>query len=110
MSDETDIPARGSVEPLASNESPEPGGTVTALAEMNEGVPPAGEDIHLPPGTAIPLVLTLGVTLILVGTTIWWGWTIMGAIIFVGALGTWIRDTRHEVAHLPDEHGSPAHH
>jgi hypothetical protein len=110
VSDETDIP-RGSAEPTPpSTESPEPGGTVTAVAVMNEGVPPAGEDIHLPPGTAIPLVLTLGVTLTLVGTTIWWGWTIMGVIIFGGALGMWIRDTRREVAHLPDEHGSPAHH
>ncbi len=75
-----------------------------------ELVPPAGEDIHLPPGTPIPLMIAVGLTLGLVGTTVWWGWTGIGLVIFLVALGLWIRDTRREVAHLPDEHGTPAHH
>jgi hypothetical protein len=75
-----------------------------------EAVPPAGEDIHLPPGTPIPLAIAVGITLTLVGTTIWWGWSAIGLIIFLVSLGLWIRDTRREVDHLPDEHGTPAHH
>jgi hypothetical protein len=75
-----------------------------------DAVPPAGEDIHLPPGTPIPLAIAVGITLALVGTTINWLWTIIGGLIFIVALVFWIRDTQREVAHLPDEHGSPAHH
>ena len=89
------------------------GGTLTTTSSAvhdPELVPPAGEDIHLPPGTPIPLVIATGLTLGLVGTTIWWGWTIIGGLIFVVALVLWIRDTRREVDHLPDEHGTPAHH
>jgi hypothetical protein len=84
--------------------------TSSASQHEPELVPPAGEDIHLPPGTAIPLAIAVGLTLTLVGTTIWWGWTGIGLAIFLVALGMWIRDTRREIAHLPDEHSSPAHH
>ena len=89
------------------------GSTVTAPAASlhdPDVVPPAGEDIHLPPGTPIPLAIAVGITLTLVGTTINWLWTIIGGVIFIVALVLWIRDTRREVAHLPDEHGTPAHH
>ncbi len=89
------------------------GSTVTAPAASlhdPEAVPPAGEDIHLPPGTPIPLAIAVGITLTLVGTTINWLWTIIGGVVFIVALALWIRDTRREVAHLPDEHGTPAHH
>jgi hypothetical protein len=89
------------------------GGTATASAPSLHDpntVPPASEDIHLPPGTPIPLAIAVGITLILVGTTVNWLWTIIGGIIFMVALVLWIRDTRREVDHLPDEHGSPAHH
>ncbi len=75
-----------------------------------DAVPPAGEDIHLPPGTPIPLAIAVGITLTLVGTTVNWIWTIIGGVIFMVALVLWIRDTKREVDHLPDEHGSPAHH
>lgn len=68
--------------------------------------PPAGEDIHLPPGTPIPLLIAVGLTLVLVGTTVGIIWTILGGIVFLITLGIWIRDTRNEVAHLPDEHGT----
>jgi hypothetical protein len=84
--------------------------TQSSSAQDPELVPPAGEDIHLPPGTLIPLAIAVGLTLTLVGTTIWWGWTGIGLAIFLVALFLWIRDTRREVDHLPDEHGSPAHH
>jgi hypothetical protein len=82
----------------------------TAVVHEPERVPPAGEDIHLPPGTPIPLAIAVAITLILVGTTTDWLWTGIGLAIFLVALGLWIRDTIREVDHLPDEHGSPAHH
>jgi hypothetical protein len=95
-------------QPETTGQAPAP--TATHVLLDPEDAPPAGEDIHLPPGSAIPLVMAVGITLTLVGTTINWLWTIIGGIIFIVSLALWIRDTRREVAHLPDELGSPSHH
>jgi hypothetical protein len=80
-------------------------------AENNIPVPPAGEEIHLPPGSVLPLATAVGITLIVVGSTIDWRiWSVLGAVIFLVSVGLWIRDTRRELAHLPDEHGNTDHH
>ena len=75
-----------------------------AGVEMSYSVPPAGEEIHLPAGSVLPLLTAIGVTLTLIGTTIWAGWSILGLIILVAAVGRWIRDVRHDVDALPDDH------
>lgn len=67
----------------------------------DQSVPPAGEDIHLPPGSLQPLALTVGVTLALLGLTHSVVMLIAGLIIFVWALSLWIRDARSEYRHLP---------
>lgn len=69
-----------------------------------DGVPPVGEEIHLPGGSVLPLVVALGVTLIVIGTTIWWVWSALGVVITVISVGIWIRDVRHDVDELPEEH------
>jgi hypothetical protein len=73
-------------------------------AQVTYGVPPVGEEIHLPSGSILPLITAIGVTLTLIGTTIWIGWSILGLIILVTAVGLWIRDVRHDIDALPDEH------
>jgi hypothetical protein len=67
-------------------------------------LPPVGEEIHLPGGSALPLVTAIGVTLLVIGTTIWWVWSALGAVITLIAVGMWIRDVRHDVDELPEEH------
>ncbi len=70
---------------------------------MNEEhPPPPGEEIHLPGPTALPLMSAIGITLIVVGTTITFYVSIIGLIIFVVTTVMWIRDTRRDVAELPD--------
>jgi hypothetical protein len=69
-----------------------------------DAVPPAGEEIHLPGGSAIPLVVAIGVTLLVIGTTIWWVWSACGFIITVAAVVIWVRDVRRDVDALPEEH------
>jgi hypothetical protein len=66
--------------------------------------PPAGEDIHLPGGSIIPLVVALGTTMLVVGTTTWWVWSALGFIILVVSIGIWIRDVRRDVDELPEDH------
>jgi hypothetical protein len=67
-------------------------------------VPPVGEEIHLPGGSVLPLVVAIGVTLLVIGTTIWWVWSALGFVITVVAVGMWIRDVRRDVDELPEEH------
>ena len=89
---------------------PATGTATSAITLDTNAVPPAGEDIHLPGGTPIPLAIAVGITLALVGTTTSWLWTGIGVVIFMAALGLWIRDTRREVAHLPDDLDGPHSH
>jgi Flp pilus assembly protein TadB len=66
--------------------------------------PPAGEEIHLPGPTILPLVAAIAITLIVIGTTLGWGFSIAGGVILVLVLIRWIRDTRRDVAELPEAH------
>jgi hypothetical protein len=73
-------------------------------AREQQQAPPAGEEIHLPGPSIIPLVTAVGVTLTVVGTTIDWIWSVLGVIILVTAISIWIRDTKRDVEALPEEH------
>ncbi len=66
--------------------------------------PPAGEEIHLPGPTILPLIAAIAITLIVIGTTIWWVWSAVGAVVLVLVAIRWIRDVRRDVAELPEEH------
>ena len=72
--------------------------------ELQSDVPPAGEEIHLPGPSIIPLIVAVGITLTVIGTTIDWIWSAIGGIIFLVSVGTWIRDTRRDIEALPEEH------
>jgi hypothetical protein len=74
------------------------------VSDAERQAPPPGEEIHLPGPTWIPFVTAIGVTLIVIGTTINWLFTILGAIIAIPAVWRWIGDTRRDVEALPEEH------
>ena len=68
-------------------------------------LPPAGEEIHLPGPSLQPLLLTVGITVALLGvtTSIWL--VIAGGLLAIGVIIRWVADTRRDVADLPSEHG-----
>ena len=66
--------------------------------------PPAAEEIHLPGATILPLVSAIGITLIVVGTTLTWILSAIGFVILLVAVVRWVRDTRRDVAALPERH------
>ena len=74
------------------------------MSEIEQEAPPVGEEIHLPGPSLIPLACAVGITLIVIGTTISIFFMIVGAVIFVLTTIRWIRDVRRDVAALPDEH------
>jgi hypothetical protein len=66
--------------------------------------PPVGEEIHLPGPSLIPFVCAIGITLLVIGTTIDWIWSVVGGVITIVCVVMWIRDTRRDVSELPEEH------
>jgi hypothetical protein len=67
-------------------------------------VPPAGEPIHLPGPSFLPVIVAAGITIALVGVVLNWVVFGIGLAITVVAIVRWARETRDDVAHLPLEH------
>lgn len=74
------------------------------MSELDKPVPPAGDDIHLPGNSIQPLLLTVGVTTLLVGVTTTPWLIAVGLIVTIGVLVAWIRDTIRETNELPLHH------
>jgi hypothetical protein len=71
------------------------------VSPLDPEVPPAGEDIHLPGPSILPVLTAVGVTLALVGITTMFPLTVIGAVLTVGCVIRWLKDTRHEIDELP---------
>ncbi len=72
--------------------------------EPQDETPPAGEDIHLPGPTLLPIISAAAITLIVIGTTIWWVYSALGGIVLIICVFRWVSDTSRDVAALPEEH------
>ena len=67
--------------------------------------PPAGEELHLPGPSLLPLLTAVAITLIVVGTTISLILSIVGLVFLVIFVWRWVGDTRRDIDELPEEHG-----
>jgi hypothetical protein len=74
------------------------------MSATDPQVPPVSEEIHLPGPTLQPLLLTVGLTMTLVGITTTIVLVIAGAILTLGVMIRWISDTRRDIDELPLEH------
>ena len=74
------------------------------MSPLDPEVPPTGEEIHLPGPSIQPLLLTIGITVGLVGVTTSVVLVIAGLILTVVVILRWIADTRREVSDLPLDH------
>ncbi len=74
------------------------------MSQLDPPTPPPSEEIHLPGPTLIPFMSAIGITLIVVGTTLTLILSFVGLIIFLVTTVMWIRDTRRDISELPDEH------
>lgn len=68
------------------------------------GIPPRGEEIHLPDPSYLPVIVAAGTTLAVVGVVINLAIAAIGVAITVVATVRWVRQTREEMAELPLEH------
>jgi len=74
------------------------------VSPLDSQVPPSGEEIHLPGGSIQPVLLTVGITMGVVGVTTNVLISIAGVILSVCVIVAWIRDTRRDIDELPLEH------
>lgn len=80
------------------------------MSPVDPEIPPVGEEIHLPGGSLQPLLLTVGITIALIGATTSIVLVIIGAVLTLWVLFDWIKDARHEMAELPVHHHGPGEH
>jgi hypothetical protein len=71
------------------------------VSPVDPELPPVGEEIHLPGGSIQPLLLTVGITIALVGVTTSIILVIAGAVLAVWTLLRWVSDARREMGELP---------
>ena len=66
--------------------------------------PPAGEVVHLPGPSYLPVLTAFGLTLAVVGVVLSLFLVAIGLVIVVVSVWRWIADTRTDMAELPLEH------
>jgi hypothetical protein len=75
------------------------------MSPLDPEIPPAGEEIHLPGPSLLPLLTAAGITLAVIGITISKYLLIAGVILTIVCVYRWTKDTRREIDELPlDEH------
>ena len=68
--------------------------------------PPAGEAVHLPGPTYLPVITAVGIAIAVIGVVQSWILVALGVIVTLVAVWRWICDTRTDMAELPLEHHS----
>jgi len=71
------------------------------VSPLDPEIPPAGEEIHLPGPSMLPILTAVGITLALVGVTTFIELTVVGVIMTVVCIWRWVGDTRREIEELP---------
>jgi hypothetical protein len=77
-----------------------------AAPEDRIDAPPAGEQIHMPAPSILPVLNAAGLASAIVGITISSILVVGGLVLFVATAIVWIRGARREMEDLPlDHHG-----
>jgi hypothetical protein len=71
------------------------------MSPLDPEIPPAGEEIHLPGPSNLPILTAVGITLALVGVTTFIEFTVVGVLLTLYCVVRWIGDTRREIDELP---------
>jgi hypothetical protein len=68
--------------------------------------PPAGERVHMPESSIVPLVNAVGLAVAIVSLTLSWYLVALGGAVFLVSTIVWIADVRRDISHLPLDHDS----
>jgi hypothetical protein len=72
--------------------------------QTQSGAPPAGERIHMPAPSILPLVNAAALALAIVSITLSWYLVAFAGAVFLISTIRWIADVRRDIAELPLEH------
>jgi len=67
-------------------------------------VPPAGEEVHMPAPSALPLINAAALAITIVSITISWWVVGLAGLVFLFTSIRWIRDVRRDIDELPLDH------
>jgi hypothetical protein len=70
----------------------------------HQPAPPAGEQIHMPAPSVLPLINAAGLAFAIVSITLSWWLVGLGLLVFLVTAVRWIGDSRREIAELPLDH------
>ena len=79
------------------------------MAELDDTAgeaPPAGEQLHLPNPSILPLLNAVGLSIAIIGVPISLILIVPGLALFVVTAAIWIRDARREMDELPLDHSA----
>jgi hypothetical protein len=68
------------------------------------GVPPVGEEVHMPAPSLLPLVNAAALAVTIVSITLSWYLVALGGFFFLVTAIVWIADVRRDINDLPLEH------
>jgi hypothetical protein len=74
------------------------------MSDYEIEAPPAGEQIHMPRPSLIPLLNAVGLTIAIIGVTVSRVLIIAGLVLFLVTTVRWIRDVARDIEELPAEH------
>jgi O-antigen ligase len=78
---------------------------MAAPDDIAREAPPAGEQIHMPQPSILPLLNAVGLAIAIIGVPISLILVIPGLVLFFVTAAIWIRDARREMDELPLDHG-----
>lgn len=67
-------------------------------------VPPAGEEVHMPRPSVLPLINAAALAAAILSITISWVLVAGAMIVFLATTARWIADVRRDIAELPLDH------
>jgi O-antigen ligase len=79
------------------------------MAELDDiatEAPPAGEQIHLPNPSILPLLNAVGLSIAIIGVPISLVLVIPGLVLFAVTAAIWIRSAARELDELPLDHSA----
>ena len=74
--------------------------------DEHSAVAPAGEQIHMPAPSILPLINAAALAVMIVSVTLSWYLVILAGIVFLWTTIRWVLDVRRDIAELPLDHAS----
>ena len=75
-----------------------------SLDPEHRAAPPAGEQIHMPEPSIIPVINAASLAVAIVAITLSWIIVAAALVVFAATTVRWVADVRRDIAELPLDH------